>query len=114
MPCRPDVKNLPAGVINNKKDRQCAEEDRLDAEEVAGPYRRGVLLEERAPSRRWRPVPGAPHILGDAARRNPEAKPRQLRLDSPLPPEAVFRSHAPNQGPQLWRDRAAAGLAFPS
>src|ERR1700730_8062500 len=86
MPRRLDVENFPVGVINNEEDIKRLKEDRPYAEEVAGPNRRRVLLEERAPTRRRLPIPRTTHILSNAPRRDPETKPCQLRLDPPLTP----------------------------
>src|SRR5260370_40319386 len=113
MPRRPDVEHFPAGVIDNEEHIQRLEEDRLDAKEVAGPYRRGVLLEEPAPTWRWFPIPRTTHILCDAPSRNLEAQPHQLRLDPPLAPEAALRTPAPPKCLQLSRARTAAAPRSP-
>ena len=75
MPSRPDVEHFPAGVIDSEEYIQGPEEDRLDAEEIAGPYRRGVLLEEPAPAWRWIPIPWTTHILCNAPGRDLKTKP---------------------------------------
>jgi hypothetical protein len=51
------------------------------------------------------------HTLGDRSGRNFEPKPRQFCLNPPLTPKLVLDGHAPDQGPQLRRNRAAARLA---
>jgi hypothetical protein len=86
MPRRLDVENFPVGVINNEEHIKRMKEDRPHAEEVAGPNRRRVLLEERAPTRRRLAIPRTTHILSNGPRRDPETKPCQLRLDPPLTP----------------------------
>lgn len=45
--------DLPTGVVNDKKDIDCPEEDRFNAEEVAGPNFAGVRAEKLSPTRRW-------------------------------------------------------------
>jgi hypothetical protein len=67
MPRRLDVENFPVGVINNEEHIKRLKEDRPHAEEVAGPNRRRVLLEERAPTRRRLPIPRS--IRGRGCRR---------------------------------------------
>src|SRR6202035_5508737 len=86
MPRPLDAENFPVGVINNEEHIKRLKEDRPHAEEVAGPNRRRVLLEERAPTRRRLPIPRTMHILSNAPRRDSETKSCQLRLDPPLTP----------------------------
>jgi hypothetical protein len=40
------VENLPAGVMDDEEDVERLKEDRLDAEEIARPDGRSVLLQE--------------------------------------------------------------------
>ena len=109
MTCHAGVENFPARMMDYEEHIERLEEDRLHAEEVAGPYGRSVLLEERAPAWIRLPVPGTAHVFCDATGRHFEAEYRQLRLDPALAPEAVLGGQAPNEGPDLWRNRRAPG-----
>jgi hypothetical protein len=42
----PHVENLPASEMDDEEDVECPKEDRLDAEEIARPDGRYVLLQE--------------------------------------------------------------------
>ena len=46
-----DVENLPTGVMGHEEDVECPKADRLDAEEIARPDGRCVLLQEWPPAR---------------------------------------------------------------
>jgi hypothetical protein len=59
---------------------------------------------------------GAPRIHGELLKLGIEIS-QSVRVQNPgsaTSPEAVFSSHAPNQGLQLWRNRTAASLTSPS
>jgi hypothetical protein len=57
----PNVENFPAGVVDDEKDVERPEQDRLDAEEIAGPNRRGVLPEKSTPALSLPETPSALH-----------------------------------------------------
>jgi hypothetical protein len=60
-----------------------------------------VLVQELSPARGGRSVVGTPHIFGDRARTNLEAKTCQLCLDPALPPESIVTSHATDERSEL-------------
>ncbi len=72
--------------MKDEKDIDCPEEDRLNAEEVAGPDFTGVRGEKFAPARRWLSSMDASHVFGDGPGRDLEAQSGQLRLDTLLSP----------------------------
>ncbi len=92
-----DVHDLPTDVMNDEKDIDCPEEDRLNAEEVAGPGFTGMRGEKIAPARRWLSSMGASHVLRDGPGGDRDAQSCQLRLDTFLSPQEVLGRHATNE-----------------
>ncbi len=92
-----DMHDLPTDVMNDEKDIDCPEEDRLNAEEVAGPDFTGMRGEKIAPARRWLSSMDASHVLGDGPRGDRETQSFQLGLDTFLSPKDVLSRHATNE-----------------
>ncbi len=100
-----DVHDLPTGVMNDEKDLDCPEEDRLNAEEVAGPDFMGMRGEKIAPARRWRSSMDASHVLRDGPCGDRDAQSCQLCLNSLLYPQDVLGRDATNEGLHLRWNR---------
>src|SRR5260370_34214239 len=91
--------------------RECCEENRLHADEVASPDFASVLFEKDAPPGK-RLLPMRPtHVLGDRPSRDFVPQPCQLRLDPPLSPQGVFQGHTPDEQSDLARERAPAAFS---
>ncbi len=124
VPCRADMHDFPTAVMNNEKDVDCPEQDRLNAEEVTGPDLLSMGGEKTAPVRRWLSSMDASHILRDGPRRDLETQLDQLRLDTFLSPQEVLSCHAANErlhfrrnrfsSQSSSRSRAPAPVGFPS
>ena len=76
--------------------------------QVAGPDLEAVLGQELPPARRRRPARAPSHVLGDGPRADPNAKARELRLNSALSPQRVLQSHAANESSGFGVGRFAA------
>ena len=83
--CGSDVHDLPTDVMNDEKDIDCSEEDRLNAEEVAGPDFTGMRGEKITPARRWRSSMDASHVLRNGPGGDRDTQSCQLCLDPALP-----------------------------
>ena len=92
-----DMHDFPTGVMDDEKDIDRPEEDRLDAEEIASPDFTRVQREKIPPARRRSSSMNAPHVLRDGPGRDFESQSCQLRLDTFLSPQEVFSCHATNE-----------------
>ena len=119
-----DVHDLPTDVMNDEKDIDCPEEDRLNAEEVAGLDFTGMRGEKIAPARRWLSSMDTSHVLRDGPGGDRDAQSCQLRLDTFLSPQEVLGRHATNEKRHVRRNgfssrsfsasRKPAPIGFPA
>jgi hypothetical protein len=63
MPGAPDAYDVAASVMDHEEYIERPEEDRFNAEQVAGPNSCGMQSEEPAPTRRRHPGPRGTQIL---------------------------------------------------
>ncbi len=112
--CGSDMHDFPTGVMNDEKDMDCPEEDRLDAEEVAGPDFTGMRGEKIAPARRWLSSMDASHVLRDGPGGYRDAQSCQLRLDTFLSPQKVLGRHATNEKLHVRRNCLSSGSSSAS
>jgi hypothetical protein len=90
----PDMHDFATGVMNDEKDIDCPEEDRPDAEEVAGPDFAGMRAKKIAPAWRWLSAMDASHVLRNGSGGDRDAQPCRLHLDPFLPGQEVLGRHA--------------------
>ena len=92
---------LTSSVVDDEEHVQRLKPKSVDREQVTCPNLVGVLIEELSPAGGGRSIVRTPHVSGDSARTNPEAKTGQFRLDSALSPQRIIPSHTANEIPEF-------------
>src|SRR6201982_3681170 len=112
MPRHCHVEDIPVRAPDDEEDVTRLEQDRRDAQKVAGPNVRCVPRQELSPCHGRAPAATPAHIFGHGPGGNLKPQPCQFGLDALLTPKAILGSHACDQSLKLYRDWWAATSFF--
>src|SRR2546428_1944240 len=101
-----DMDEVAAIVAEGEEDKEQAEGEGGDHEEIDGGDLAEMRLKEGAPGR-GRPRGAPPHVLGNRELRHIVAEEPKLGLDAAAAPGGILASHAANQVTDLAIDRRA-------